>query len=230
MNSNATLAPADAGPAPETVCSTRFGDLTRIYEPDVNLCIIQRMPDPAAEDFATALLVSGTGVALRSIVLLGSTDFDALLPDLCRRLTGYETWLRDLERIAGAFAELFGREQLALRLMTLQRPMCPRFHVDQVPVRLACSYGGPGTEWLPEWAVDRSRLGRGGDGLDDRASGLVRDPDAIRTLPAQTLALLKGERWEGNEGRGAVHRSPALPAGHHGRLLLTLDLPEQAHS
>jgi hypothetical protein len=34
--------------------------------------------------------------------------------------------------------------------------------------------------------------------------------------------LLKGERWQGNEGRGLVHRSPPLVAGER-RLLLTLD-------
>lgn len=36
------------------------------------------------------------------------------------------------------------------------------------------------------------------------------------------VALMKGERWQGNEGRGLVHRSPALSAGQR-RLILTLD-------
>ncbi|WP_428354217.1 DUF1826 domain-containing protein [Methyloprofundus sp.] len=35
-------------------------------------------------------------------------------------------------------------------------------------------------------------------------------------------ALLKGERWEGNENAGLVHRSPAINEGER-RLLLTLD-------
>jgi hypothetical protein len=33
---------------------------------------------------------------------------------------------------------------------------------------------------------------------------------------------LKGERWEGNENAGLVHRSPVLLSGER-RLILTLD-------
>lgn len=36
------------------------------------------------------------------------------------------------------------------------------------------------------------------------------------------VALVKGERWLGNEGRGLIHRSPSLAPGQR-RLLLTLD-------
>tara|TARA_R110000782_G_scaffold50302_3_gene109162 strand:- start:127 stop:561 length:435 start_codon:yes stop_codon:yes gene_type:complete len=43
-----------------------------------------------------------------------------------------------------------------------------------------------------------------------------------QSLQAGQVALLKGERWQGNEGRGLVHRSPPLVAGER-RLLLTLD-------
>jgi len=34
------------------------------------------------------------------------------------------------------------------RITTLDRAMCPRFHVDRVPVRLIVTWGGPGTQWL----------------------------------------------------------------------------------
>jgi hypothetical protein len=46
--------------------------------------------------------------------------------------------------------------------------------------------------------------------------------DAIQTLRAGDVALLKGESWENNEGAGLVHRSPAVKLGQQ-RLLLTLD-------
>lgn len=43
------------------------------------------------------------------------------------------------------------------------------------------------------------------------------------TLPTYAIGLLKGERWEGNEGHGIVHRSPRLTPQAPRRLLLTLD-------
>jgi len=51
---------------------------------------------------------------------------------------------------------------------------------------------------------------------------LFLDDGVIRQLPAFSVALLKGEAWCGNEGRGLVHRSPALVPPER-RLLLTLD-------
>ncbi|MNJ05207.1 hypothetical protein D3C73_1663800 [compost metagenome] len=44
--------------------------------------------------------------------------------------------------------------------------------------------------------------------------------DNIQRLQAGDVAVLKGEKWQGNEGAGLVHRSPS---GHQRRLLLSLD-------
>lgn len=50
---------------------------------------------------------------------------------------------------------------------------------------------------------------------------LARQPvDNIQRLQAGEVAVLKGEKWQGNEGAGLVHRSPAA---QQGRLLLSLD-------
>ena len=92
--------------------------------------------------------------------------------------------------------------------------MCPRFHVDHVPVRLITSYAGVGSDWLEEGAMPRSKLGQPGAEPQDEA--------LIRRLDTGHVALAKGEKWHGNEGRGLIHRSPQPPAGQR-RLLLTLD-------
>lgn len=42
----------------------------------------------------------------------------------------------------------------------------------------------------------------------------------IRSLQAGQVAILKGEKWLGNEGAGLIHRSPA---SEQRRLLLSLD-------
>ena len=101
--------------------------------------------------------------------------------------------------------------------------MCPRFHVDQVPCRLITTYQGPATQWLEEDSLNRQKLGRGSNGQPDRSSGLIKADATIQQISVGDVALLKGERWEGNEGRGIVHRSPAVAAGQY-RLLLTLDM------
>lgn len=89
--------------------------------------------------------------------------------------------------------------------------MCPRFHVDHVPLRLLTTYAGAGSEWLEEGRLDRARL------------QVEHAPvDNIRRLSAGEVAVLKGEKWLGNEGRGLIHRSPLTPAGER-RLLLSLD-------
>jgi hypothetical protein len=92
--------------------------------------------------------------------------------------------------------------------------MCPRFHVDHVPLRLITTYAGIGSQWLREGEMSRARLG------DPKA-----EPSSIvdnQQLAAGHVALFKGEKWLGNEGRGIIHRSPQ-PAPGESRLLLTLD-------
>ena len=53
-------------------------------------------------------------------------------------------------------------------------------------------------------------------------SGLFLSETDIENLQSGQVALLKGERWEGNEGAGLVHRSPDLDKGAR-RFLLSLD-------
>jgi hypothetical protein len=65
-------------------------------------------------------------------------------------------------------------------------------------------------------------LGPGSQGQPDKKSGLYKSEHDIRELDCGDVALLKGERWEGNLNAGLVHRSPEIFAGQS-RLVLTLD-------
>lgn len=201
--------------------SVDWADLARIYDTDVNLCVIHREPDEAVRTFIGRLLAGTRDIELAEAIAVADFDFGALLPEF-RGLPGYPDWTRDLARLTEAYCELLGTERVGLRLRALDRPMCPRFHVDHVPCRLVCTYGGPGTEWLPDHRVDRSKLGPGAGGLPDACSGLILDDTAIRAMPPYAIGLMKGARWEGNEDHGAVHRSPAL-TGRQRRLLLSMD-------
>ncbi|MEM7018704.1 MAG: DUF1826 domain-containing protein [Pseudomonadota bacterium] len=128
----------------------------------------------------------------------------------------------DIAELVDMFCTLFELEQAGLRLKVLHKPMCPRFHVDNVPCRLVTTYQGIATEWLPHDAVDRTKLGTGNNGLPDELSGLFQNEQDIRQLTSSDVALFKGELWPGNKNAGLVHRSPSLPSRER-RLLLTLD-------
>nr|WP_225587863.1 DUF1826 domain-containing protein [Methylomonas fluvii] len=197
--------------------------MTRIYEDGVIFCLIERPLPITIERFICQALKQFGTLELSQPVNPSDFNFTTLWPQ-ARQLDGYHTWLADIKLLATAFCELFELKQTGLRLRTLKTAMCPRFHVDRVPARMICSYGGIGTEWLPEYALDRRKLGMGSGGLEDAQSGLIADQTAIRRMPAYAVGLMKGEAWEGNEGQGFVHRSPTPMAVQPRRLVLTLDM------
>ncbi len=130
--------------------------------------------------------------------------------------------LKNMAELVDMFCYLFELEDAGLRLATLNSAMCPRFHVDQVPCRLVTTYHGTATQWLANDAVNRAKLGHGSNGLPDSESGLYTKESDIQHLSVGDVALLKGERWSGNENRGLVHWSPNIESCEP-RLLLTLD-------
>jgi len=214
---------APACSARAVVESNDLADLSCIYEPEVQLCVIHRQPEPALRAFVSELLRDPRELELIVSLDFERYDFSALLPEW-EQASNYAAWWRDVARLSGTFCDLLEIERVGLRLRTLDKPMCPRFHVDNVPVRLVCTYGGGGTQWLPDETVERSKLGPGAEGLPDDESGLILDQDAIRALPAYAIGLLKGSRWAGNERHGIVHRSPGTTGDAPRRLLLTLDI------
>jgi hypothetical protein len=199
--------------------SDEVADLAKIYEPDINVCIVERPVDATLDDFVEHLLRQTSPISFVENVTFESFDFYSLLPNN-DHLPGYRAFCQDVARLVGLYCDLFDLTRVGLRVRTLNHAMCPKFHVDSVTCRLICTYGVTGTEWLEEAYTDRSKLGLGSNGLADEKSGLILDADAIHRVPAYAIALFKGSQWEGNEQHGAVHRSPKMTAP---RLLLTLD-------
>jgi len=193
--------------------------LTAIYDETVNLAVWQRQLENKVTLAVEELL--GQGLSSRSWMMSVASVADVLntdLPDTPHRSVLAE----DVALVAEAFGLLFDLQEIGVRLTVLDKAMCPRFHVDHVPCRLVTTYAGKATEWLPHEQIDRSKLGAGSNGLADEESGLFKSTDLVQQLNAGDVALLKGERWEGNEGAGCVHRSPMLPDTEQ-RLLLTID-------
>lgn len=203
-------------PPPRQVLSESHEVLGEALRDGVNLAVWQRRLAPQVEDFTRLLLAQPQEVAESVHIEVGDDEtlrMPALLPGLAD-FQGHAAFVADVTWLVQAFACLLDARRVGLRLRSLSKPMCPRFHVDHVPLRLISTYAGVASDWLEEGGMDRRRLG------DPQAE--PQDVESIQQLQAGWVVLAKGEKWQGNEGAGLIHRSPTPPPGER-RLLLTLD-------
>ncbi|MEZ8285792.1 succinylglutamate desuccinylase [Vibrio splendidus] len=193
--------------------------LTDIYKREINIAIWQRNFD---EDLTMAIseFITLNPNFSKSLSLSSDNAYEKL--EFSTDGTASKALLENMAELVDMFCCLFELEEVGLRLAVLNKAMCPRFHFDQVPCRLVTTYHGVATQWLPNETVDRSKLGRGSNGQSDSVSGLYNHESDIQQLSSGDVALLKGERWSGNENAGLVHRSP-VTSSNDTRLLLTLD-------
>ena len=204
-------------PVPRQVLAEDIQVLGEVLHDGVNLAVWQRRLPAQIADFAEALLAQGEPLAQSITLELAQPDSEPNLAGLVAQyadLPGQAAFLADVAWLVRAYACLLDARRIGLRLRALDKAMCPRFHVDHVPLRLITSYAGVGSDWLEEGAMPRSGLGQAG--------AEPQDARLIQRLGAGHVALAKGEKWQGNEGHGLIHRSPQPPAGQR-RLLLTLD-------
>jgi hypothetical protein len=191
--------------------------LARILDDGVNLAIWQRRLPAHIADFCSLLLSLNEPLAESLVLEMPGDDTEPNLHGLASGfsdLEGYEGFIADVSWLVSAFACLLGAQRIGVRLRVLDSAMCPRFHVDHVPVRLISTYAGIGSEWLKEGAMDRRQL--------SKPEAEPMDDSLIQHIDSGYVALLKGEKWHGNEGFGLIHRSPQLATGER-RLILTLD-------
>jgi len=109
----------------------------------------------------------------------------------------------DIGALAQIIAKTLKTRQIRIRLDVSDEVMCPKFHVDNVPARLLCTYRGTGTQYVPE--------------------GLEADPERIGQVARGAVALFRGGAWPGTERTGLLHRSPDPDTGAGPRLLLVID-------
>ena len=203
------------------VTGTDPGVFSSIYNADINMAIWQRTLNLPTQLYVASLIKSPPVFQTLQAVMQGEEIASWLSAHLPNR-RGKPSLIADISVLCEMFSVLFDLERIGLRIALLSQAMCPRFHVDHVPCRMITTYGGTATEWLQNNRVNRSRLGSSGGGRPDNESGVFNSPRDIQQLTAGDVALLKGEAWHGNEGRGTVHRSPPMPCGS-ARLLLSLD-------
>ena len=189
--------------------------LSDILNDGVNLAIWQRQLPLHIAEFGALLVALDEPLAESLVIELSNEDAVPNLQGLassCCDLEGYDGFVADVSWLVSAFACLLGAKRIGVRLRLLDKAMCPRFHVDHVPVRLITTYAGIGSQWLREGVMDRRTLGQAD----------AEPTERIEQIHCGEVALLKGTKWHGNEGHGLIHRSPALKTDER-RLILTLD-------
>ncbi|XXY54755.1 DUF1826 domain-containing protein [Sorangium sp. So ce269] len=212
------LASHRAAPGSSTRLVTELADLAELAAPEVSVCVLRRRIHPDVEAFARERLLPRP-LSETLLVDPGAPDLAPLAAG-APHSPGREAFLHDVRGLISLFADLTGCPRVGVRLARLDRPMCPRLHADMVTVRLVTTYVGPGTEWAEHAAVRRDRLGHRANGVPDEDSGVLRAGARLRRMAPFEVGLLKGEAWPGNQGRGAVHRSPP---GTSPRVVVTLD-------
>lgn len=194
--------------------------MTKIYEAQVNLVVLQRSQSKEVDNYCRELLEGHPNFNLR-IVINPEKCLQSITSSL-PHLTGQSAFVEDIVLLIEMYSYLFELDEVGLRLQVLDRAMCPRFHIDRLGCRLVCTYSGPGTQWLYNSDVDRSKLGKGNMGLGDEKSGVYTDPASIQQVKQSDVVLLKGDGWFNNEGSGIVHRSPAISKNNK-RIVVTMD-------
>lgn len=71
--------------------------------------------------------------------------------------------------------------------------------------------------------LDRAFLGPAAGDLPDEHSGLLLPGAVVHRLERFAVAVMKGERWPGNSGKGLLHRSPRIASSGRRRVLFKID-------
>lgn len=183
-----------------------------IKDPDKNLVIWSREPDLGLRLWLESQLHELRWAEARVPIVDQRLDLSPLVEKLpCHPMR--DKLLADLDHLGRCFVRLLptgAMMKLKASLGPVLDDQCRKLHVDWVLLRMLTTYIGPGTEWLPNAAVDREHVGASACCPTDANRAIMRAPNALRRARAGEVLLMKGEAWPGNTGKGLVHRSPAI--------------------
>ena len=197
------------------ILSDQITDFTAIYDENVELVSVTRPISEELEYFADRMFASRRVVKLQWQQQAMDTELPSQMLETSLGINEGVTKLAKIIILTNEILyELIGCKEIGVRVATLNTPMCPRFHVDSVVCRMLITIGGPGTEWIANYDVDRILLA-------DRASEAapIKNGKEIQRVTPGSMALLKGGTWH-KDFAGVVHRSPHQEIE---RLLISFD-------
>lgn len=193
--------------------------LGEIFSASTSIAIWQRPQNTAiAQYFSDTFTALGAGV--RTVFNMSSlkAGLDEVLPEHPHKATA----ISDIYTLSDMLTCLFDCEDVGLRLVPLNKAMCPRFHVDNIPARLVTTYLGQGTEWLANERTFDDASWVSADKVEKTRFGKYFDAADIQQLKHFDVAILKGSAFSDEHPLAAIHRSCQV-AEDEQRVLLTLD-------
>lgn len=174
-------------------------------------------------------LPAGLDVQLEAWVRRDHARFDQAVAaqhpgdDLAKATSGLSGSIRDwliadIADLLARLAALADARRMRVSFGAIRSDQCRKFHVDWVRYRLITTYLGPGTEWVPDPAVDRTALEHPADCPCDANKNIIRDATAVMCAAPGEVLLMKGVRHP--DSPGTVHRSP--PLGETGQVRVVL--------
>ncbi len=218
--SSSTTEPLTHPVKPSSIFSNNPTILSKIYEDNINMSVWCR--ELNHEIRQASKHITEYEPHLRAVIKVTPKNAFTLIEEKINQVKQTAPLIYDISCLVKRFCKLFEIKDAVLKLTVLHESMCPRFHVDSLPCRLITTYKGKATEWLQHEYVNRDKLGTGNLGLPDDKSGLFKSVKDINRLATGDVAIMKGDNWVDNKGRGLVHRSPYIDNGNS-RLLVSLD-------
>ncbi|MDK3019665.1 DUF1826 domain-containing protein [Pseudodonghicola flavimaris] len=182
--------------------------LERIRTPGCAAAIWQRRPDPLFHQWLDRLPADRLPALRAELAVpeVGDAVVRACAASGLADGAGRTRLCRDIADLARRFSRLMHSPLLRLRLDVIGDDACRRFHLDNVPARLLCTYRGNGTEYGPAGPGSR--------------------PEPVFRMARGAVGVFRGQRWPGAEPCGLLHRSPPVARTDDTRLLLVIDLAE----
>ncbi|MEM8926722.1 MAG: DUF1826 domain-containing protein [Bacteroidota bacterium] len=205
MNKEATIENCEVGPLPTGLCD--------IHQTNVNIAIYNRD--------ITALTSEVKSLKEQQVEIRSSGNVDTILKTLVQAIdpNKFNLILRDIKELLHLFKEVTNASNFRLLLAKISTTMCPRFHADNNELRMLCTYHGPGTLWLPDYAVDRDAYLTG-----KRNKSIISNESLAQQVETGDVVILKGSLYPG--ATPILHRSPSILGDDEKRLLLSIDINE----
>ena len=194
--------------------SNELSDFADIYSDDIEIIGVDRPNFDQIQVLANEFIETKEDLKIQWVQATDDEDSTSnILPTSMNPNLGsmISDQIRESSEMLG---ELVGCNEVGVRLATLRSPMCPLFHIDQIPCRLLITLCGEGTEWISNEDVDWDIF------FDTSNKNVpIMHSGEINKIKSGQWSLLKGAIWDNNY-QGLVHRSPHEDRP---RLLLSLD-------
>lgn len=194
---------------------TKAEDLLGFSASNQNLALWRRSPYPgAAALFDSVLPDLGPFSQVLAPQQLATALQEAFPARFWRNPLGAE-WLADVSALTRAFCQEMQAPHCKVQL-DRDRP-CVRFHADNVPLRLICTYRGPGTLWLDEENLNRTAAEAKGTCNEE----IALRPEEIHQAREWEVLVMKGKQ---SNTLPLYHKSPPPQVGDPASLVLKFDV------